>query len=163
MGCDHALNDNQRRHPEPGAPRREIEVCERPRPVDRVKLHSCYEASVGRKRIPTSPASPFYGFPAEVIAEWCGVSIGTAEHYKASRRKPPTPVLRLFRLYRDGKVLGPEWDDYRVIGDRLFGPDGKHIRPNDIVLWGIGWQLLAEKYPDQYHALLLKHNEAQVR
>ena len=75
---------------------------------------------MGRKRIPTSPASPFYGYPAEVIAEWCGVSIGTAEHYKAGRRKPPTPVLRLFRLYRDGKVLGKTWDQYKIVDEKPF-------------------------------------------
>ena len=82
---------------------------------------------VGRKRIPTSPASPFYGYPAEVIAEWCGVSVGTAEHYKAGRRKPPTPVLRLFRLFRDGKVLGRDWNGYKVDSEKLFGPDGRPI------------------------------------
>ncbi len=118
---------------------------------------------MGRKRIPTSPLSLFYGYPAELIAEWCGVSVGTAEHYKAGRRKPPTPVLRLIRLYRDGKVLGREWEDYRIVDERLFGPDGKHIRPNDIVLWQLGWQLLADKYPDKYHALLLEHDEAQTK
>jgi hypothetical protein len=109
---------------------------------------------VGRKRIPTSPASPFYGYPAEVIAEWCGVSIGTAEHYKAGRRKPPTPVLRLFRLYRDGQVLGQEWEGYRIKDEKLFGPDGRHVRPTDIALMGLVWQALAEKDPDSYYALL---------
>ena len=109
---------------------------------------------MGRKRIPTSPASPFYGYPAEVIAEWCGVSVGTAKHYKAGRRKPPTPVLRLFRLYRDGKVLGDKWRDYKVHEDKLFGPDDRFVRPNDIALMGLVWQALAEKDPDSYYALL---------
>jgi hypothetical protein len=109
---------------------------------------------VGRKRIPTSPASPFYGYPAEVIAEWCGVSIGTAEHYKAGRRKPPTPVLRLFRLYRDKKVFGPDWDDYYVVGRKLFGNGGKYICPEDIQTWELMWQIVADKDQDAYHALL---------
>jgi hypothetical protein len=115
---------------------------------------------VGRKRIPTSPASPFYGYPAEVIAEWCGVSVGTAAHYKAGRRKPPTPVLRLFRLYRDGKVLGKEWDGYNVSGEKLFGPNSRHVRPSDIALTGLVWQALAEKDPESYYALLEKKRRA---
>ena len=109
---------------------------------------------MGRNCIPTSPASPFYGFPAKVIAEWCGVSIGTAAHYKSGRRKPPTPALRLFRLKRDEKVLGDAWDGYRVINDKLFGPDGRHVRPSDIALMGLVWQALAEKDPESYYALL---------
>ena len=109
---------------------------------------------MGRKRIPTSPASPFYGYPPEVIAEWCGVSVGTAEHYKAGRRKPPTPVLRLFRLYRDGKILGPEWAGYKVVGEEMFGADGRNLRPNDIVLMGLVWQALAEMDNTAYHNIL---------
>jgi hypothetical protein len=111
---------------------------------------------VGRKRIPTSPASPFYGYPAEVIAEWCGVSVGTAEHYKAGRRRPPTPVLRLFRQYRDQKVLGSEWKGYRVIGDKIFGPDGRFVKPSHIELQGLLWQALADASPSKYHELLKK-------
>ncbi len=119
-----------------------------------MQLQSCYEASVGRKRIPTSPASPFYGFPAEEIAEVCGESVGTAEHWKAGRRKPPTPALRLFRLHRDGKVLGTEWNGHKVSGDKMFGPDGRCVRPSDIVLMGLVWQALAEKDPESYYAFL---------
>ena len=111
---------------------------------------------MGRKRIPTSPASPFYGYPAKEIAEWCGVSVGTAEHYKAGRRKPPTPVLRLFRLFRDSQVLGREWEGYRVVGDKLFGPDGKFVRPSHIVLLGLLWQALAEADSKKYHELIEK-------
>jgi hypothetical protein len=109
---------------------------------------------VGRKRRPTSPANPFYGYPAELIAEWCGVSVGTAEHYKAGRRKPPTPVLRLFRLYRDGKVLDGAWSDFRVRKGMLIGNDCRPVRPSDIVLMGLVWQALSEKDPESYFALM---------
>lgn len=109
---------------------------------------------MGRKRIPTSPASPFYGYPAEVIAEWCGVSVGTAEHWKAGRRPPSRSALRLFRLYRDGKILDDDWSEYRIVKGKLFGPDGRTVRPSDIVLMGLVWQALAEKDPEGYYALL---------
>ena len=115
---------------------------------------------VGRKRIPTSPASPFYGYPAEVIAEWCGVSIGTAEHYKAGRRKPPTPVLRLFRLYRDGKVLGRTWDQYKIVAEKLFCPDGRFVTEAHISHLTIVCEMLAEKDPEVYDAILRKVESA---
>jgi hypothetical protein len=118
----------------------------------------CYETHrediVGRKRIPTSPASPFYGYPAEVIAEWCGVSVGTAEHYKVGRRKPPTPVLRLFRLYRDGKVLGSGWAQYKVVDTKLFCPDGRFVTESHLSHFSIVCQLLKEKNPDEFESLL---------
>ena len=112
------------------------------------------EGPLGRKKRPTSPANPFYGYPAELIAEWCGVSVGTAEHYKAGRRRPPTPVLRLFRLYRDGKVLDEDWNDYRVVKGALYGRDGKPVRPSDVVLIGLLWQALAAVDSDSYMELL---------
>ena len=115
---------------------------------------------MGRKRIPTSPASPFYGYPAEVIAEWCGVSVGTAEHYKAGRRKPPTPVLRLFRLYRDGKILGKPWDQYKVVGEKLFTPDGRYVTEAHVSHLQLVCQILAEKDPESYEAILMNNSKA---
>lgn len=109
---------------------------------------------MGRKRIPTSPASPFYGYPAELIAEWCGVSVGTAQHYKAGRRKPPTPVLRLFRLYRDGKVLGPEWEGFIVHGNMINGPDGKVISQTQLLYTALLAQRLSEDSPTDYQERL---------
>ena len=47
----------------------------------------------------------FYGYPAELIAEWCAVSRKTAELYKRGVRKPSRQALRLFCLHRDGKIL----------------------------------------------------------
>ena len=110
-----------------------------------------------RKRKKSSPLNPFYGYPAKLIAEWCGVSVGTAEHYKAGRRKPPTPVLRLFRLYRDKKILSDEyWEDFHVVDDKIFGPNDRPMRPSDFSHWGLIWQALAEAAPKKYHELLKK-------
>ena len=82
------------------------------------------------------------------------MSVQTAEHYKAGRRKPSNRVLKLFRLQRDGKVLGDAWDGYRVKDERLWGPDGKSIRPTDIALWELVWQIAAEADRERYHDLL---------
>jgi hypothetical protein len=111
---------------------------------------------VGRKRIPTSPASPFYGYPAELIAEWCGVSVGTAEHWKAGRRRPSLSALRLFRLYRDGKVLDDAWSEYRVTKGKLYGPDGRPFKPSHLALYSLVWHALSEKDPESYISLLEK-------
>jgi hypothetical protein len=106
----------------------------------------------------SSTANPFSGYPAEVIAEWCGVSVGTAQHYKANRRKPPTPVLRLWRLYCDCRVLSDQaWDGYRVVKDQIFAPgDSRPMRPVHFYLWGLVWQALAEADREKYFALLDK-------
>ena len=109
---------------------------------------------MGRKRVPTSPLSPFYGYPAEVIAEWCGVSVGTAEHYKAGRRTPPTPVLRLFRLYRDGKVLGKDWGQYKVVDEKLFGPDGRFTTESHLAHLSLICHALSELAPEAYERIL---------
>ena len=105
----------------------------------------------------SSALNPFYGFTAEVIAEVCGVSVGTAEHYKAGRRKPPTPTLRLFRLYRDRKVLSDEhWEGFRVVDDKFFPPKGRPFTTAHLYLWELLWHALAEAAPKKYHELLKK-------
>ena len=111
---------------------------------------------MGRKRIPSSPLNPFYGYSAEEVAEVCGVSVGTAQHYRAGRRKPPTPVLRLWRLHREGRILTDDaWDGFRIVGDKIFAPgDSRPFTPVHLYLYGLVWQALAEANPDRYYALL---------
>ncbi len=82
------------------------------------------------------------------------MSVGTAEHYKAGRRRPPTPVLRLFRLYRDGKVLGKVWEGYKVAHEKLFGPDGRYVTEAHISHMATVCQMLREKDPGGYEELL---------
>ena len=91
---------------------------------------------MGRKRRPTSPANPFYGSSARELADVCGVSIGTAEHYKAGRRKLPTPDLRLWRPYRDRRVRSDNArDGLRVINNQIFAPgDSRPMKPEHFYL-----------------------------
>jgi len=51
---------------------------------------------------------PFYGYPARLIAQWCGVSLRTAKRYKAGHRVTLS-ALRLFTLMRDRRVLPEGW------------------------------------------------------
>ena len=62
----------------------------------------------------------------------------------------------MFRFYRDGKVLDDEWREYKIVRGKLFGPDGRSVKPSDIALMGLVWQALAEKDQDSYFALLKK-------
>jgi len=68
--------------------------------------------------------SIFYGYPAALIARWCGVSVKTARDWKAGRRKPSRQALRLFALYRDGRVLEEAWRGWRVTETGIVDPDG---------------------------------------
>lgn len=99
-------------------------------------------------------SNPFYGCSAEVIGEWCGVSVGTADHWKAGGRRHSRSALRLFRLYRDGKVLDQVWEDYRIVDGELRSSHGRLVTPSHLALYALVWQALAEKDPDSYFAIL---------
>jgi hypothetical protein len=73
---------------------------------------------------PARPLTMFYGYPAEVIAEWCAISVATARRCKAGKRKPSPSVERLFTLHRDRRVLGPSWRGWLVKPDSIVDPDG---------------------------------------
>ena len=66
----------------------------------------------------------FYGYPAELIAEWCSVARSTAYAWKTGSLKPSKPAARLFRLHRDRMVLNPEWKGWSVTRNAIVDPDG---------------------------------------
>lgn len=72
----------------------------------------------------TSTLSVFYGYPAEVVARWCGVSVSTAAAWKANKRKPSRQALRIFTLHRDGRVLGDAWAGWEVQEGVIRDPEG---------------------------------------
>ncbi len=76
--------------------------------------------------MPPSLSRPaiFYGYPVELIARWCAVSIGTARLYKSGKRKPSIQALRLFTLHRDNLILSGEWRGWKINGDSIVDPDG---------------------------------------
>jgi hypothetical protein len=77
------------------------------------------------------PLSIFYGYPDKLIARWCGVSVATARLYKAGTRKPSRQALRLFALYRDGR-LDDAWKGFAVRGDRLVDPERREFDPKQL-------------------------------
>ena len=70
------------------------------------------------------PSSIFDGFPAELIASWCAVSVATASGYKDGSRKPSRQALKLFSLYRQELVLGPAWRGFIVRDGTIVDPAG---------------------------------------
>lgn len=89
-------------------------------------------------------SSFFYGYSAQQIAEWCGTSLKTAQLYKAGRRKPSRQALRLFSLFRDGRVLSGVWRDCCVRGDRLVDPEDQSVTLGQLRAYWIVMQLAAE-------------------
>jgi hypothetical protein len=88
--------------------------------------------------------SIFYGYPAELIAAWCGVSRKTAALYKAGLRKPSRQALRLFTLHRDGRVLSGAWRDCSLRGELLVDPHGRTVTVGQLQAYWIVMQLAAE-------------------
>lgn len=67
---------------------------------------------------------PFYGYPAELIADWCGVSVRTAARWKSGISQPSPSAIKLFELHRDRRVLGKEWEGWLVNQATLVDPEG---------------------------------------
>ncbi|MBV8784241.1 MAG: hypothetical protein JOZ67_08655, partial [Gammaproteobacteria bacterium] len=72
----------------------------------------------------------FYGYPAELIAEWCAVSLSTAHAYKSGRLKPSRLALKLFTLHRDRRVLTAEWKGWVIKPDAIVDPEGNETNRN---------------------------------
>jgi hypothetical protein len=68
--------------------------------------------------------SVFYGYPAPLVARWCGVSPATVTLWKQNKRKPSRQALRLFALHRDEVVLSAPWRGWKVRGAALVDPEG---------------------------------------
>jgi hypothetical protein len=88
--------------------------------------------------------SIFDGYPAELIAEWCAVSVKSASLYKTGRRKASRQALRLFVLHRDGRVLSGVWRDCCIRGDRLIDPEDQGVTVGQLRAYWIAMQLAAE-------------------
>jgi len=86
----------------------------------------------------------FYGYPPELIARWCDVSLHTAYLYKIGARKPSRQALRLFVMHRDGRVLGPEWGKWAVHQNKLVSPEGQETTQGQLNAYWLIMQLALE-------------------
>lgn len=98
-------------------------------------------SSPGRKK-PTNLA--FYGIPAATIAQVCGVALSTARSYKNGTRRPSRAVVTLIQLWKDGRMLGPEWKGWRVHKGELISPENQVLRQGQVRAFVTCMQLLYE-------------------
>lgn len=96
-------------------------------------------------------SSVFYGYPAELIAEWCLVDVDTAVRWKMARTTPSRQALRLFELHKQRRVLGDSWAGWIVKGDRLVDPEDNETTQG---------QLRAYALVYQHYRELMRDNEA---
>jgi hypothetical protein len=66
----------------------------------------------------------FNGYQVEEIMRVCVVSKATAQHFKRGTRLPSPQAQRLWWLHLHGRILGPDWDGFRVHRNELVDPDG---------------------------------------
>jgi hypothetical protein len=74
-------------------------------------------------------SSVFYSFSALQLSQWCLVDVDTAARWKRGEEDPSPQALQLFKLHRDGRVLGPEWEGWRAIGGKIFDPEDQGTTP----------------------------------
>lgn len=86
----------------------------------------------------------FYSIPAETIAQVCGVSLSTARSYKNGHRRPSRSVVTLMQLWKDGRILGPEFKGFRVHKGTIADPEGNVTTVNQLRGYGMLMQLLRE-------------------
>jgi hypothetical protein len=101
---------------------------------------------MGRRALVTERKvlTAFYGYPAEIVARWCAVSLDTAKLYKAGKRKPSRQSLKLFALHRDGYVLGEEWCGWAAREGKLIDPEGNSTTQAQLRAYWIVMQYAAE-------------------
>jgi hypothetical protein len=58
--------------------------------------------------------------------------VHTARLYKSGARKPSRQALRLFALYRDGRVLDHSWKGFAIRRNHLVDPDGHEFDPKQL-------------------------------
>jgi hypothetical protein len=98
----------------------------------------------------SSSINLFYGYPVELLMQWCCVGRSTAINLK-NGQKPSKRILKLFELHRDGRVLGDEWDGWAVRKGMLCDPEGHETTQAQLRAYPFVWQL-AHEYTRQNEA-----------
>jgi hypothetical protein len=85
-----------------------------------------------------------YGYPVDLIAEWCCVDLKTARHYKSGTRRPGKAALTLFALNRDGAILPAEWQGFSFRGGTMWDPYGRPLTHGLLRSYQLGLQMMRE-------------------
>jgi hypothetical protein len=95
----------------------------------------------------------FYGYPGELVARVCRVSLQSAYHYKSGIRKPSPQVQRLWELYVAGRIVPESWQGFRFgEDDVLYDLEDKPLTVRALSTYSIVWQLLHELTKDDPEA-----------
>jgi Phage protein len=85
-----------------------------------------------------------YGFPIDLIADWCCVDLKTARHYKSGTRIPGKAAAMLFTLFSRGLVVPAQWEGFSFRGFRLYDPYGKELTAGQLRAYQLGLQMMRE-------------------
>lgn len=89
-------------------------------------------------------------------AKFLGVSVRTVGNWDNGDRRVPWSVVRLLRLLRQGDLgsLDDSWDGFKLVRGKLFTPDGRGFRQEDLRRW---WLTV------EHAQLFLKRYELETR
>lgn len=95
-----------------------------------------------RKHFPPAPwrfreARLSCGLGVGACADLLKVSERTVRNWEAGAVRIPYAAYKLMRVLRGGKVLGPEWRDFRVWRNVLVTPEGHRFEAGDLAWWSL--------------------------
>jgi hypothetical protein len=92
--------------------------------------------------VPSHPS--FYGVPAEIISDLCGVTLRQARAYKRGTAQPHSSVIQLVTLYAEGRILGDAFAGWQARGADLVDPEGRRTSQSMLRAYAFVWQLARE-------------------
>ncbi len=91
-----------------------------------------------------SPHPIFYGVPAEIISEVCGVTLRQARAYKRGTAQAHASVIQLVTLHTEGRILGDAFAGWQTRGAELMDPEGHRTSQSMLRAYAFVWQLARE-------------------
>jgi hypothetical protein len=107
------------------------------------------------------PPAALYGIPIKEIARICGVSLKTAQRWKAGQSVPPKPALMI--LEQDLGCFHPDWAGWTMKRGLLCSPEGWEATPGHVRgLQMINATLAAYRSENASLKSAVRHLEAQA-
>ena len=98
----------------------------------------------------------FYGYPAELIAQWCCISVQTADRYKRNILKPSKQSVALFRFHADKRIIPGDWVGWKFHDGKLFNPEDVPLTKAQLEAYQLVYQLASSRAPDEVAEVLTK-------
>ena len=91
----------------------------------------------------------FYGYPAELVAAWCCISIQTAHRYKLNTLKPSQQSVALFRLHADKRIVPRDWVGWKFHDGKLFNAEDVPLTRAQLEAYQFVYQLASTRAPNE--------------